>query len=151
MDPNEANIYNTLSLIETGRGHNDLALVQVQRALKLSPGQPYFLNNRGFIYLMQNKLPEALLDIDESILLDPDNGWAYRNKGIYRLLSGDYENAIRLLKQGLAIDSFIDKIHFYLGMAYLKNKQKSEACEQFNLSEKAGDKMLTVDLLKSCR
>jgi len=100
---------------------------------------------------MQKRLPEALIDIDQSILLDAENGWAYRNKGIYRFLSGDYENAIRLLKQSLSMDSFIDKTHFYLGMAYFKNNQKKEACEQFDLSEKAGDKMVPAEFFKQCR
>lgn len=151
LNPNEPNIYNTLAMIEISRGNHDKAFILVEKALRLSPNQPYFLNNRGFILLMQNRLPEALLDINQSILLDPENGWAYRNKGIYRLLSGDYDNALSLLKQALSMDSFIDKIHFYLGMTYLKNGQKKESCDQFKLSEVAGEKMLTVDLLKSCR
>lgn len=147
----EPNIYNTLAMIEIERGNHEKAMLFVQKALQLVPDQPYFLNNRGFIFLMQNHLPEALRDIDQSILGDSDNGWAYRNKGIYRLRSGDFKDAIRLLNQALSIDSFIDKIHYYLGMAYLSNNQKKEACEQFKLSEQAGDKMITADLMKLCR
>ena len=100
---------------------------------------------------MKNRLSDALHDIDQSILLDPDNGWAYRNKGIYYLLSGDYPNAVRLLKQALAMDGFIDKIHFYLGTAYLKDNLLKEACEQFRMSDRVGDKMVTTELLKACR
>ncbi len=151
LNPKEPNIYNTMAMIEISRGNHDKALDQIQRSLQLAPNQPYFLNNRGFIFLMQNRLPEALRDIDQSILLDGGNGWAYRNKGIYHLLSGSYEDAIRLLKQGLSMDSFIEKIHFYLGMAYLKNNQKKEACEQFRMSEQVGDRMATVDIMKTCK
>ena len=151
LNPREANIYNTQAMIEISKGNHDKALLQIQKALQLSPNQPYFLNNRGFIFLMQNRLVEALADIDQSILLDPNNGWAYRNKGIYRLLSRDYEDAIRLLKQGLSMDPFIEKIHFYLGMAYLKSGKKGDACEQFRMSERVGDRMATTDLMKSCR
>ena len=69
----------------------------------------------------------------------------------FTLRSGEYRDAIRLLNQALSIDSFIDKIHYYLGMAYLKNNQEKEACEQFKLSEQAGDNMSTADLMKLCR
>ena len=151
LNPDEPNIYNTQAMIEISRGNHDKALGRIQKSLHLSPNQPYFLNNRGFIFLMQNRLPEALSDIDRSIQLDPNNGWSYRNKGIYHLLSGNYEDAIRLLKQGLSMDSFIEKIHFYLGMAYWKNNQKREACEQFRMSERMGDRMATVDIMKACK
>ena len=100
---------------------------------------------------MKNKLPEALRDIDESILEDAENGWAYRNKGIYYMLTGDNERAVKLLQQALAMDSFIDRIHFYLGMAYLRTSQKKEACEQLRMSERVGDKMAPAEVLKSCR
>jgi tetratricopeptide (TPR) repeat protein len=100
---------------------------------------------------MQNNLAEGLTEIDRSILMDPDNGWAYRNKGVYYLLNGDYGRAIKLLRQAVAMDSFIERAHFYLGMAYLKNGQAAEACEQFELSDRAGDGMVTVELMKACR
>jgi tetratricopeptide (TPR) repeat protein len=151
LNANEPNIYNTLAMIEIGKGNHEAALVQIQKALTLSPDQPFYLNNRGFIYLMQNRLDEALADIDRSISIDPNNGWAYRNKGIYRLLKGDFSGAERLLNQALAMDGFIDKIHFYLGMAYYKNGRVKEACDHFRKSERMGDRMATAELLRSCR
>jgi hypothetical protein len=63
----------------------------------------------------------------------------------------DYSNAERLLTQANEMESFIDKIHFYLGMAYFKNGKQALACEQFLLSEEAGDGMLTTDLIKMCQ
>jgi cytochrome c-type biogenesis protein CcmH/NrfG len=66
-------------------------------------------------------------------------------------MKGDYPSAERLLKQALEMDSFIDKIHFYLGMAYLKNGKKADACASFSKSEKQDDKMMTTDLIKQCK
>ena len=70
---------------------------------------------------------------------------------MYHLLSGDYPSAVRLLKQALAMDPFIERIHFYLGMAYLRDKQQAEACKQFILSDRASDAMVTEVLMKPCR
>ncbi|MEQ8425466.1 MAG: tetratricopeptide repeat protein, partial [Cyclobacteriaceae bacterium] len=147
----EPNIYNTLAMIAIEQKETDLALELIDKALSLAPAEPYFINNKGYVFLIQRKLDEAAKYIDASLSADPENGWAYRNKGIYYLLKEDYSNAERLLSQAVEMDSFIDKIHFYLGMAYLKNGKKAQACEQFDLSEEAGDAMLTTDLLKLCK
>jgi cytochrome c-type biogenesis protein CcmH/NrfG len=63
----------------------------------------------------------------------------------------DYASAERLLKQAAAMDSFIDKVYFYLGVAYQKNGKRSEACKAFQQSEQLGDKMLTLDLINYCK
>jgi hypothetical protein len=49
------------------------------------------------------------------------------------------------------MDPFVDKIYFYLGQAYLKNGKKELACESFKKSNDRGDKMVTSELLKSCK
>jgi tetratricopeptide (TPR) repeat protein len=96
-------------------------------------------------------MAEAENDINKSIGLDPYNGWAYRNKGLFYLLNKDFINSERLLKQAVEMDSFIDKIYFYLGTAYLKNGKQKLACESFSESEKLGDKMVTAELIKQCK
>jgi tetratricopeptide (TPR) repeat protein len=97
-----------------------------------------------------NELEKAESDINESIGIDPYNAWAYRNKGILYLIRKDYKSAERLLKQSLDMDEFVDKIYFYLGMAYLNNGNEGLACASFKKSEERGDKMLTTDLIKGC-
>ena len=122
----------------------------VNKAISLDSKQTYFLNNRGFVYLSLKEYDKALADINQSISADPYNGWAYRNKGIYYLMQQDYASAERLLVQAEGMDNFIDKIYFYLGMAYQKNNKRVEACKAFSQSEQRGDKMLTADLIKYC-
>ncbi|MBI3483176.1 MAG: tetratricopeptide repeat protein [Bacteroidetes bacterium] len=147
----EPNIYNTLSLIETELGHYAEAMNFINEAIRLDPLQSYYVNNRGYIFLLQDALISAEADINFSIAKDPNNAWAYRNKGIFYLKKNDFGSAERLLKQALEMDPFVDKIHFYLGMAYLKNGKKELACSSFKKSEKLNDKMITPDLLKSCK
>ena len=76
-------------------------------------------------------MDKALADIDLSITLDPYNGWAYRNKGIYYLMQKRYEDAVRLLKRAESSDSFIEKIYYYLGDAYDKQHDKQRACDYY--------------------
>jgi tetratricopeptide (TPR) repeat protein len=124
----DPNIYNLFSLIETEKGNHDLAMVWIKKALAVKPDDAYFLNNRGYLHLLNNDLPKALADIDQSIGEDPYNPWAYRNKGIYYLKQNDPVAAIRLLERAEKMDANIDKINLYLGEAYFKNGDRKKAC-----------------------
>ena len=131
IDPLEPNAYNALSLIEVEKGNYAKALEMANQALDLETDQPYFLNNRGFIFLLTNELESARQDIDLSITKDPSNGWAYRNKGYYYYLNGEYEEALRLYQQASKLDPFIDKVFYFQGEAFLKLNKQKEACESF--------------------
>jgi tetratricopeptide (TPR) repeat protein len=52
-----------------------------------------------------NSPDKALPYIDESIVLDPYNAYAYRNKGIYYLKKNDAGNAIRMFEKAISLDS----------------------------------------------
>jgi len=52
-------------------------------------------------------LDKAETDINQSIELDPYNGWAYRNKGIFYFMKGDYPSAQRLLVQAEKMDPLL--------------------------------------------
>ena len=81
--------------------------------------------------MLSNETEKARADIDRSIALDPYNGWAYRNKGIYYLMEQRYDDAIRLLKRAESSDSFIEKVYFFLGEAYNKQNDKKNACAYY--------------------
>jgi tetratricopeptide (TPR) repeat protein len=147
----EPSVYNTLALIETELGHYAEAMNFINEAIRLDPMQSYYLNNRGYIFLLQEALVSAEADINASIAKDPDNAWAYRNKGIYYLKKNDNVSAERLLKQSLDMDPFVDKIYFYLALAYQKNGKKELACDLFKKSIALNDKMATPDLLRQCK
>jgi Flp pilus assembly protein TadD len=151
LNDTEPNIYNTLSLIETEQGHLREAMNYINEAMRLAPTQSYYVNNRGYIFLLQNDLEHAEVDINEAIAKDPDNAWAYRNKGIFYLRRKDFPQAERMLAQSLKMDSFVDHINYYLGLAYLYNDKKDLACASFKKSEELSDRMVTADLIKKCK
>jgi tetratricopeptide (TPR) repeat protein len=132
----EPNAYNTLALLETAEGNHSLALDWINKALNKKPDDPFFLNNRGYIFLMIGQLQPALKDIDASIIGDPYNGWAYRNKGIFYIQQKNYADAIRLLTQAEEMDPRIENIYFYLGHAHFLNGNKNQACAFWHESKK---------------
>jgi tetratricopeptide (TPR) repeat protein len=121
-------------LVHADLGNYDKALELINKALLIKPGDAYYINNRGFIYLMQGKLTEALVDINRSIGIDPFNGWSYRNKGIYYLKNEKYNDAVSMLLQAEKMDPFIEKVNLYLGDAFLKAGDKSKACISYQKS-----------------
>ena len=139
------------ALIAADEGRISDAVTLIEVALQISPKDAYFLNNRGYIRLLQNRLDEAEADINESLFIDPYNGWAYRNKGILYLNKKDYSSAERVLRQAMEIDPSIDRLYFYLGSACRESGKKAEACAFFRESEKRGDGVLTADQLRTCR
>lgn len=151
LKPSEANAVNALGLIATDRNQLDSALYYFENALTLAPQQPYFLNNLGFVYLLKNEDEKAKSAINLSITLDPDNAWAYRNKGIYYLTLSDNSAAERMLEQALKMDESVDRIHYYYGVALLKNGKTMEACREFTLSEKALDGLVKNEIKQTCR
>ena len=72
-------------------GEHDKALQAINKALELDRSNPIFLNNRGFTYLMLDSTRLAIEDINASLVRDPENMWAFRNKGIYFLKTGEMD------------------------------------------------------------
>jgi len=109
---------NTLAMIEIDKGQYDSAQVLIEQASKLKADDPYILNNRGLVRILTGDLASGVADINQSITLDPYNGWAYRNKGVYYLKMKNATDALRLLLQAEKIDPSIKDLNFYLARAY---------------------------------
>jgi tetratricopeptide (TPR) repeat protein len=118
-------------MIEIEVGNYNQAKRLINRSLAIKPGDPFFLNNSGYVKLLTNDLEGGREDIDRSIVEDPDNAWAYRNKGLYYNLGKRYTDATRLLLQALKMDPFTEKVNLYLGDAYSGSGNKSEACKYY--------------------
>ena len=127
----KAEALNTLAMIEIDKKDYDSALVLTERALRLKANDPYILNNRGLIFVLKGEFAKGAEDINESITLDPYNGWAYRNKGIYYLKMKNAKDALRLLKQAEKIDPSIKDLNLYLSEAYTLNGHDQLAKEYY--------------------
>lgn len=129
LEPTNADAYNLLSLIELENYNYREALVEINRALDEEPSEPYFLNNRGYVYLQMDSLDLALSDINRSIVLNPKNGWAYRNKGIYFFKKQEYARALDLFLRAEQTTDFIDELFYFKGLTLEKMDNVGEACQ----------------------
>ena len=131
--------YNLKALLLIESNELELAEAQISKALRLNSNS-FFYNNRGYIRLLQGGLEEGLKDINQSLLMNDDNAWAYRNKGYYFYLTEQYDEAVDFLEKSIALDRNVLKSREYLGLIHIKKGDKGLACnywqEAFELGEK---------------
>jgi tetratricopeptide (TPR) repeat protein len=72
----------------------NLALADLQAALKLVPGYPEALNNRGIVHQKLNKLDEAIADFTAALKIDPKYTDALGNRAYTWRLKKEYAKAI---------------------------------------------------------
>ena len=149
INPKEANAYNAKALLRADQGNYKEALSLVGKALNIEAFQPYFLNNRGYIR-MELGDPKAVEDVNKSIVLDPKNGWAYRNKALWYMQKDQYEQAIILLERASKMDDFIDRLYYYQGICYHHLNLTDKACAAWSKSLERGERESEEMLKKYC-
>ncbi|MGK7389043.1 MAG: tetratricopeptide repeat protein [Candidatus Cyclobacteriaceae bacterium M2_1C_046] len=130
INPEAPEAYNTLSLIAAEEGDYEQALQNINIAIGLDE-EAHYLNNKGYILIKLERLEEAREIINESITIDPFNGWAYRNKAILNLKQDKPREAIRLLERAGKLEDWIESLNFYLGEAYRQLDEKTKACSYY--------------------
>lgn len=150
IDENQPEAYNTLSLVLTAEKNYIAALENINKAISLRE-EAHFLNNKGFILIKLNELEQAEALINESILMNPMNAWAFRNKAIIMLEKKRGDEALRLLRQAQKIDDWVEDVYFYTGQAYQQLGKNDAACDQFQKGAGLNERKSKDALLKECQ
>ncbi|MGB3464406.1 MAG: tetratricopeptide repeat protein [Cyclobacteriaceae bacterium] len=150
-DNNNSNYYNIKALILMEQQNLTESIDVFNDGLYHHPEDAFLLNNRGYAYIMMDSIELADKDIDDSILKNPDNLWAYRNKGIIAYKKGDYNKAERLMKRAMNNRKYVDDLYSYLGLTYLKQNKTEEACRYFEQAIEKGEKLVADEYLENCQ
>ncbi len=106
-----------------------------QRALELSPDEPYVLNYLGYSWTEQNKnLPRARQMIERAVELRPNDGAVIDSLGWVVLRQGNVTEAVRLLQRASELQPADATVNFHLGDAYWAAGRKLEAQFQWRRS-----------------
>lgn len=89
-------------------GRYEEAAVTYRELSASEPTHSPYLSNLAYVELMSGQLDSAAIHIDKAIRIDPDNAWAYRNRGLLRLASNDVKGACEDYKLALQL-GFIRK------------------------------------------
>jgi TolB-like protein/Flp pilus assembly protein TadD len=107
-----------------------------EQALALAPGDSAVQSLYGVWIAAFGKIPQAITAMNKAIELDPLNGYAWANIGLFLTEIRDYTAARRALERALAITPSSDAFHFALGQLDLLQGKLTDALAEF---QKQGD------------
>jgi tetratricopeptide (TPR) repeat protein len=135
--PGSPHFYVLLGQVYSSKRDWSKAREAYEKALQLKPNDPVASNNLANVILRNGgNADEALALAQVAHQLLPDSpvaadtlGWAYYQKGAYRLAVNILKGAIQLQQKSKAPEN--PDIYYHLGLAYQKMEQPALARQQF--------------------
>jgi tetratricopeptide (TPR) repeat protein len=97
---------------------------------RLTVGERYY--ERGLDQYAKNKLDQAIADLDQAILTDPQNGEFYAARGLMLLQQNRSDEAEEDFAYGLELDPTQWLVYYGRGMRAFRGSQYSDAVDQFS-------------------
>jgi tetratricopeptide (TPR) repeat protein len=117
-----------LALVELGRDEDAAPLLEA--ALKANPQDVSLLFGLGLAYLRLNR-PEVKTLIERLAATAPGLPFSYLLKGQNHLAEADYQRASEALEAAAKLSTELPRLHFSLGVAYLRTGRNAEAIRAF--------------------
>jgi adenylate cyclase len=128
MEESNALAHSALGSIYLRRRQYDLAMSELQRAIELNPNDTHSQRQLGSVMLYSGRMDEAIYWIESAFRLNPKLSLgAFMLLGQAYYLSGRYEDAIMILKKGLAKKPDFMGHHLMLAAAYAQAGYTEEA------------------------
>ena len=97
---------------------------------RLTVAERYY--ERGLDFFAKSKLDQAIADLDEAILADPQNGEFYAARGLMLLQQNRASDAEEDFAFGLELDPTQWLVYYGRGMRAFKTSQYADAVDQFS-------------------
>lgn len=117
-----------VKLIREGRF--DQALVKLEDAHRLAPGNATIENLLGITETKLGNIDEANRDYRNAIRLEPSLAAAHKNLGFNLLIARDFSHAEPELREALRLDPRDNFVHYYLTLLALATGRDADALEQ---------------------
>jgi tetratricopeptide (TPR) repeat protein len=105
----------------------DLALSDLDRAVKLNPSDAYALYNRAVTLERKGDFDQAIRDLDETLRLKPDHPYANYERGFAYLKKGGYDRAIDDFNQAIRLNPGDAKAYRNRAAAYKGKGEPAKA------------------------
>ncbi len=159
--PEELNL--TLSNLQTAGYNYKSQLNFINKGLIKSPQDSTLLKKRkdllvtdylvkGQSFESQSKLDKALEYYEKALKTDPNSPYPLQNIGFYYYKAGQDKKAISYLLNALKYPGLYDgKTEFFIGICYLREQDKANACKYFNIAKNKKYSQLNQSILQSCK
>lgn len=130
---NAWSLFFDLGICQDQTGDWKAAEPNIQKALALSPDQPYVLNYLGYRWAQQGRnLAQAQSMLLKAVSLDPNDSVVLDSLGYVALRQGDAAQAVSLLTQAVQLDPQNTQINAHLGDAFALAGQNLQAVYQWD-------------------
>jgi len=119
-------------------GEYDLALVDIEEAIRLEKNSFRAYNKRSLILLHQGQYDLAIADNNRALEVNPQSKEAYNNRGVARVHKGQYDLAIADFSRALEIDPQSPNAYLNRAIVYYKLKQYDKSWRDVREMERIG-------------
>jgi len=123
---------NLLGLILYEKGHYDVAVRMLSRALAIEKNNPVYHSNMGMILEAQQKYDQAIMEYQRAVKLRSDYVNAHYNLGTLYSRMGKLQDAVGYLKRALALNPNFAQAHSNLGIIYNLQRKFDKAITHLN-------------------
>ena len=129
-------LFDNMAIAYTDLGEFDIAISYHDKALRLSPNNPFIISNRGSTKMDMKNYSGAVLDFQRSLELSPE-GPALLNIGLALILNGRFKESIKYLDQAIQIHQ-MPNLYAMRGLAYMNLDDTKKACNDLIFALKNG-------------
>jgi tetratricopeptide (TPR) repeat protein len=130
-DPSQPDALNLLGVLELGRGHFQVAVDWITKAVRVSPKTALYQNNLGVAFKAAGRLAEAAPCFEKAALLQPNLYDAHVNLGAVRAMLGQLDGAIASYEQAVSLNRNPGLLNC-LGAAYFDRRDLPNAMQCFD-------------------
>ena len=133
-EPNSYRMHQLMGDLEAAKGDDGKAIEEYRAAIELKPSAPNLHYSLGHVLWKDLKVPEARVELDAELALNPRHPGALNDLGDTYLLEHQPDKALPYLVRALAADSGNYDIHRDLGSAYSELGDYQKAVEQYKIA-----------------
>jgi len=133
-DPNSCRLHQLMGDLEAAKGNDGKAIEEYRAAIALKPSLPNLHYSLGHLLWKDLKVPEARVELEAELVLNPRHPGALNDLGDTYLLEHQPNQALPYLVRALAADSTNSDIHRDLGTAYSELGDYRKAEEHFKIA-----------------
>lgn len=153
--PTMSDFYLKLGVARNLQGEFGKAVDAFAKARDLMPkdaaAQTTRLINQGLAIMYDQRPLDAIPLLDSALELSPRNATAYNYRGAALYMVQDYVQCIDAYDAAIDIDNRNALSFYNRGMAYMKLNKKSEACADFHMGCKLGNKNACKVIVVDCK
>jgi len=134
IDSNSHRMHQLMGDLEAAKGNDGKAIEEYRAAIALKPSMPNLHYSLGHLLWKDLKVPEARVELEAELELNPRHAGALNDLGDTYLLEHQPNKALPYLERALAADSANSDIHRDLGTAYSELGDYRKAEEHFKIA-----------------